>query len=44
MLAQRPLHLLDLGERLLVAAPHVQPVAHTASVASKSAGRNLVAL
>src|SRR5437764_1181000 len=26
--AQRPLHLLDLGECLLVAVAHVQPVAH----------------
>ena len=40
VLAQRPLHLLDLGERLLVAAPHVQPVAHSGSVSSIPAGGN----
>jgi hypothetical protein len=28
VLAQRPLHLLDLRECVLVTAPHVQPVAH----------------
>jgi hypothetical protein len=28
VLAQPPLHVLDLRERLLVAAPHVQRVVH----------------
>jgi hypothetical protein len=40
VLAQLPLHLLDLGERLLVAPPHVQPFAHRGSVASIPAGDN----
>src|SRR3954470_16485988 len=40
VLAQRPLHLLDLRERLLVAAAHVQRFAHTGSVSSIAAGGN----
>src|SRR5581483_49576 len=32
-LGERPLHLLDLGERLLVARPHVRQVVHRGSVA-----------
>src|SRR5437870_1109643 len=40
VLAQRPLHLLDLCQCLLVAVAHAQPFAHTGSVASISAGGN----
>src|SRR6476659_380530 len=40
VLAQRSLHVLDLRERLLVAATHVQPFAHTGSVSSIAAGGN----
>jgi hypothetical protein len=32
VLAEPALHLLDLSERLLVAAPHVQPVIHKMEV------------
>src|SRR6185503_11100461 len=38
VLAERPLHFLDLGERLLVAPPHVQRFAHTGSVSAFPAG------